>query len=108
MNVDLLFSAIIIVLAFLTVIGLVLHFRLISWLQKHHPQQWVMLGSPNLTTNNSIDNFFTLRKFLRDRTYMKLGDAELQGRSRVLWIFSNTYFFIASALIITVLILLLI
>lgn len=108
MNMDLLFFAIVIILAFLTVSGLVLHFRLISWLRKHHPHQWAQLGSPNLVTNNSIKNFFALRKFLRVRMYMELGDAELQIRSRALWIFSNAYFLIASVLIIIALILLLI
>lgn len=91
MNETFIFTIAFVLLCTLATVGLVLHYRLLSWLQKNHPEEWRQLGSPTLIANNSISGFFVLRKFLKNQYFQQMGDPELTKRSRAVWIFSNFY-----------------
>jgi hypothetical protein len=70
--------------------------RLLLRLQDHHPRIWENLGSPTMVWNNSISNSSLFSKFLRNKEFLPLGDAELTklannlGKAGYIW---NAYFF---------------
>lgn len=61
-----------------TAASLYLHHRMLRTLSMRHATVWRGLGSPTLFSNNSISNSRALRQFIKKKSYIQLGDVELQ------------------------------
>ncbi|HYW92423.1 MAG TPA: hypothetical protein VFA95_08205 [Gammaproteobacteria bacterium] len=70
-------------------IGTILYYRFLSRLRSHHRDVWRELGSPTMVANNSAQNYFAVRRFLKQRRFIGLDDAELESRACALWRYGN-------------------
>lgn len=68
--------------------------RLLKALRDRHPEVWERLGKPTLVRNNSISNIFRLRKYLRRREYIALGDLQVERIVRIQRTLELAYIFV--------------
>lgn len=85
------FFAAFITLLVLAIVGIYLHYSLISFLKKTHYEKWKELGSPALVTNNSVKNNVAILNFLKKKEYLEMNDQELTKISLRLWNFGRIY-----------------
>jgi hypothetical protein len=59
------------------IIGVILNLAFLNRLKKSHALKWKELGEPTLFYNNSIKNSLGVKKFIRERQDLALGDSRL-------------------------------
>jgi hypothetical protein len=90
-----------VVLTAFGMMGLVLHYRFLSWLRDRQAATWKELGSPTLFTNNSLKNYFAVRKFIKNMTSSSASDQEMVSRGRTLLLFNNFYLAVCVTILLT-------
>lgn len=82
------------------IVGMILNYKFLSLLKERHFEKWKELGSPSLGTNNSIKNNAAILAFLKNKEYIKIGDAELTKAAQILWNYGIFYLFLFTIAII--------
>ena len=72
-------------------IELCLYFRFVSGLKRKYPSVWQDLGQPPTFFPGSIQQTSAVRRFLRNKEYLKLNDPSVEERGRRLGIWGRFY-----------------
>ena len=89
------------VLFFLLIIGIILNYSLLVRLKNKHFSIWKELGEPSLFYNNSLKTGSTVRKFIRKRQDIGIGDKKLTLLVQIVKYYEYAYltYFIAFIII---------
>ena len=83
-------------------VAVIVWLALVLWffqrLRHRHAATYEAIGSPSLFWNNSMRNNWLFNKFLFQRQWQSLGDAQLSAVARIMQIFLVLYLFAFAAL----------
>ena len=63
--------------------GLAMDRKFFAHLRDHHRSVWEQLGSPTLLSMAYLGPHLTVRRFVREKRYLALGDPELNRLARI-------------------------
>ena len=73
------------------IVGIVLNFKFHALLRKRYPEKWKELGAPTLVFNNSLKSTLQIFKFLKNKEYVRLNDAEFTKIASIFWYYNIAY-----------------
>lgn len=68
--------------------------RFERYMQFNHPEEWKLLGSPNVITHNTFSNNLKFMRYISRRAYSQLNDSILSKYASICW-----YLYVAIAVI---------